>query len=213
MNQFLLYVVILVMIPAGCSRDVPPPDDVMNVSSMLELTDPEAIAQWEASADNISHSKIEVVELSYLYDTLGNTEQKSPRAVAVEICEARQNGITPEQQQALDFFVTNEKEIHTTVRKAIYQQYQESYPDYKEAYQQAAELYGGPNNIEEELPPIISGTELDQLIDFAAIRINPAKDGKATIGITAFGEWDINGIGIRLLDGKVIEIGNAYVGL
>lgn len=213
MNYSALFVAMFLLTVAGCRNDDPQPGDPANDISMLDLTDPDEIAHWEASSDNIDHSKIKVVKLSYFYDALGNKKPKPPRAVAIEFSKSKLNGITPEQQQALDFFIENEREIHATVRKAIYNYYQVLYPDNKEAQEVASALYGGPKNIDDVLPPILNGTELDQIVEFASIRINSTTDGKATIGIEAFGEWDINGIGLRLQDGEVVEISNAYVGL
>lgn len=213
MNYYGLFITMFLLTVVGCGNDDPQPDDPANDFSMLDLTDPDEIADWEASSDNIDHSIIKVVKLRYFYDALGNKEPKPPRSVAIEVCEAQTNGITPEQQRALDFFIENERDIHATVRKDIYNYYQDLYPDIKKAQEHASALYGGPENIDDILPPIVNGTELDQIVDFASICINSTGDGKATIGIQAFGNWDINGIGLRLQDGKVVEIGNAYVGL
>lgn len=213
MNYSAVFVAILLLTLVGCANADPQLDNATNDSSMLNLTDPDEIAHWEASSDNIDHSKIKVVKLSYFYNALGNNEPKPTRAVAIEISEARLNGITLEQQQALDFFIENERDIHATVRKAIYNYYQDLYPDIKKAHEHASALYGGPANTDDIPPPILNGTELDQIVNFASIRINSTPDGKATIGIEAFGKWDINGIGLRLQDGEVVEIGNAYVGL
>ncbi len=186
----------------------------MGELSMLELTDPDEIAAWEASDSNFFHSKIKVVELRYFYGTLGNDEPKPLRTVAIEICEAQNNGITPEQQQALDDFVKNEKAIHAAVRNAIYQDYQKWHPATKEGFQDAAALYGSLENIEEELPPIVDGTELDEITDFSQILIHPVIDGKVQLGVELFGKWDpLEGIGVRLQNGQIVDIGNAYEAL
>ncbi len=212
--EYLLFGFMLVVTTAGCGGEVPPQEEAMDGPSMLELTDPDEIAAWEASPENYDHSKIKVVELRYFYGTLGNDEPKPLRTVAIEICEAQKNGITPEQQQALDDFVANEKAIHAVVREAIYQDYQKWYSVNKEAYQHAAALYGGLENIEEELPPIVDGTELDEITDFSQILIHPVIDGQVQIGIELFGKWDpLEGIGLRLQNGQIVDIGNAYEAL
>tara|TARA_R110002167_G_scaffold238067_1_gene443188 strand:- start:6726 stop:7391 length:666 start_codon:yes stop_codon:yes gene_type:complete len=212
--QYFILVFILVITIAGCGGDVPQQEEAMDELSILELTDPDEIAAWEASDSNFFHSKIKVVELRYFYGTLGNDEPKPLRTVAIEICEAQNNGITPEQQQALDDFVKNEKAIHAAVRNAIYQDYQKWYPATKEAFQDATTINGSLENIEEELPPIVDGTELDEITDFSQILIHPVIDGKVQIGIELFGKWDqLEGIGLRIQNEQIVDIGNAYEAL
>lgn len=212
-NQLLFSGLFLLIITAGCGGDVSPQEDVPDPLSMLKLIEPERIAAWEASDHNFYHSKIKTVELSYFYDTLGNNEPKPPHTVAVEICGAQKNGIAPEQQQALDFLIENEKEIHAAVRQAVYAYYKEVYPHMKQDLEKTIKHFGATQEvkIDEELPPIVDGTELDEITDFSHFYIHPVVDGKAQTGIEMFGKWDpLDGVGIRLQDGKIVGVSNVY---
>ncbi|WP_417395890.1 hypothetical protein [Gimesia chilikensis] len=87
--EYLLFGFMLVVTTAGCGGEVPPQEEAMDGPSMLELTDPDEIAAWEASPENYDHSKIKVVELRYFYGTLGNDEPKPLRTVAIGIAKPK----------------------------------------------------------------------------------------------------------------------------
>ncbi|WP_299464988.1 hypothetical protein [uncultured Gimesia sp.] len=204
-------VLFLFLFFTGCGNMAPLPGNSVNEAFDFDLTDPDDIARWEASSYNFYHSKIKVVPLNYFHGLLGSEEAKPPQKVGIEICEAQTNGIAPEQQQALDDFIEHEKEIHAAVRKAVYQYYQEAYPAFKQGSELGKALYGGTEKIDDIIPPIKDGTELDSIVEFTQILIHPVIDGKAPIGIELFGNWDENyGIGIQLLNGEVTDISNAY---
>lgn len=214
MKENLCFVVLFLFLITGCGNMAPPPGNPANEAFDFDLSDPEDIARWEASSYNFHQSKIKVAPLKYFHGVLGNEEPKPVKKVGIEICEAQANGITPEQQQALDYFTEHEEQIHAAVRKAVYQYYKEAYPDFKKGAELGKALYGGTERIDDIIPPIKDGTELDSIVEFTQILIHPVIEGKAPIGIELFGSWDENyGIGIRLLNCEVTDIGNAYEAL
>ena len=183
----------------------------MDSVPVINPDDPNSIAQWESSPYNFGNSKICVVKLRFLHGVLGDSRPKQPKSVALQVHEAKTNGIAAEQQLAIDSFIHNEPAIHSSIRDAIYEYYKQSYSAYKEGLSLGAALYGEADEIKDILPEISSGAKLDDLVQFGTVYIHPSVDGSASIGIDFDVPWDEeHGIGLRLREGLVEAIGTAH---
>jgi hypothetical protein len=124
---------------------------------------------------------------------------------------AKTNGIAPEQQATIDRLNQDEPAMHAAVREAIYDFYRQSYPAYKQGLALGGRLFGGSEKIADVLPEISTGRELDALVQFSTIYIHPPIQGSSAIGIDFIVPWDEeHGIGLRLIDGKVVAVGTGH---
>lgn len=195
----------------GCVPGAAPEAIPAESFPVIDPDDPESIARWEASRYNFADAKIQVVKSRFFHGSLGDSRPKELKSIAVQIYQAKTKGITAEQQAAMDEFVKNEEAIHAAVRSAIYESYKQSYPAYKEGMSLGAALYGGAEEIEELLPAITSGQELDDLAQFGTIYVHPPVDGTVQIGMDFIVPWDEeHGMGLRLKDGKVEAVGSGH---
>ena len=202
MPRFLILIFGLFL--GGCSA--PPPPNLPAESDLVpDPDDPASIARWEAGPYNVFQSKIEVVELEFFHGSLGDGKPKKPKKVAVRVFGAKKTGIQPEQEAAIKNLVENEAELFAKAREAIYRYYEESYPVYRKGMELGAAMYGGADEIDDILPKIVSGNEIDRLVDLSEVYIHVPHDGKASVGIHCEIEWDPeNGMGVRIdADGNV----------
>jgi hypothetical protein len=192
----------------GCGAAPMPQAVPIEAFPVIDPEDPQSIARWEASRYNFADAKIQVVKSRFFHGSLGNSKPKEPKSIALQVYQAKTKGITAEQQAAMDDFIKNEEAIHAAVRSAIYEYYKKSYPAYKEGLSLGAALYGGADEIDEILPEITSGQELDDLVQFGTIYVHPLQNGSAPIGMDLVVPWDEeHGMGLRLKDGKVEAVG------
>ena len=207
---------LMILFVLGCGGEAPQQVAPVNDSPaeafpIIDPEDPQSIERWEQSRYNIGNSRIHVVELRLFHGTLGDGAPREPKKVPLHVYQARTTGITPEQQAAVDRLVRDEPELHAAVREAIYRYYKNSYSVYKEALSLGAAMFGGAEEIDQILPQITAGDELDDLVQIGGIYIHPAVGGSASIGMDFEVPWDEeHGIGLRLDEGKVAEIGMGH---
>ncbi len=209
----LLLVFFVVFCFIGCTNNAQQPvvNPVPNNFPMINPDDPTSIEKWESSEHNYDNSKIVVVQLRLFQRTLGNSTPKAPKSVALEVSGARKTGPSSAQQATINSLVENETQIHSRVRKAVYDYYQESYPAYKEGWTLGAIMFGGDGDYSDILPEIKTGNELDSLIWISSIHIHPSSGDSQAMGIVYEVPWDEeHGIGILLLKGQVAKIGIAH---
>ena len=141
---------------------------------------------------NFNDSVYTVLDLNYfskllspsfpnLYREWSTYDRFKENTVVVEFVNSRRNSITKEQMIAFQQFVLNEKEIAGAVRKGIYEYYKSSYQDYFHG----ATLYSGYSpDIEEWLPKIVNGNELDDKTRLSLIMIYPPQNGITKVGLS-----------------------------
>lgn len=174
MPRFLFFLFALFL--GGCSA--PPPPNLPAESDIIpDPDDPASIARWEAGPYNVFQSKIEVVELEFFHGPLGDGKPKEPKKVAVRVFGAKKAGIQPEQEAAVRNLVKNEAELFAKAREAIYRHYQESYAAYRQGMELGAAMYGGADEIDELIPKIINGNEIDRLVHLSEVYIHEPQDG------------------------------------
>ncbi|MCD4779256.1 MAG: hypothetical protein K8S27_01725 [Candidatus Omnitrophica bacterium] len=124
--------------------------------------------------------------------------------VVIEFFESG-NNLNPEQVASLREFVINEESISSEVRKVIYKYYNSVYDDYLEGVTMFGEL---TPEIEEQLPKIVNGNELDHKVHLNSIEIYPSSNGKSKIGLSFWCSWDEeHGLGVLLQGEEVIKVG------
>ena len=201
---------ILLVLLAGCGGQ-PNHQTQMHDIPIIDPSDPLTIKTWEHSEYNFDHSKIVVHELSYFHGKLGDGALKESSAVAIEVCDALNAGITESQNSAIDELIRNEGSVMATVRNAIYQYYEEAYPDYKRGMDMGVKIWGGADQVKKMLPEIMEGDEIDGLVTIDTISIHPPIGDDVMIGIDFTVEWDEeHGMGLRMLDGEIEAIGTAH---
>ena len=179
---------------------------------IIDLNDPNSITKWEQSDWNALHSKIEIVKFKHFGGHLKGKDDGQNKLIGVQMCNALPEGIL-EQKKSLEQFLANEEELHRKVRDSIYNYYAQVYKDYRKAYKIASMLYG-VHDLNEILPVIIKGDELDGLVEFQAMLVHPPKDGYSKIGIEFNCSWDEeHGLGIVICDSKVEQTGLAEVAI
>lgn len=211
----LLQASLVTLMLLGCRSETPsPPGAVDPLPEMdtdefmiVDFDDPESIEQWESSFFNFRQSKLVVVELKFVHGFMRDTSG-DPARVAIHVEEAVKEGVAPEQQAAIDDFVQNEEVIHGRIRDAVYQYYQEVYPAIKESLSK-----GWGDDLDDILPKVVIGNELDGLVQFDTISVHPPVQGTATMGLGFVVPWDVEptmAMGLRLRDGEVESIGAWY---
>lgn len=200
-----------VLVTFGCNGNAPNPG-VKNPLANIPIIDPDqpdSIKKWEASTYNVNQSKIVVVKLKNFYGTLGDSTPGEPKSVAIEVAGALKNGPTDAQQKAIESLMNQEQEIHSTVRKAIYDEYQKVYPIYNPIYKNIMDSA----NLSKILPHIQKGDELDSIIVVANIYVHESAGNEpVSIGFEFFTPWDEeHDMGVRIQGTEVLEVGTAHV--
>lgn len=177
----------------------------------IDANDPQSIENWESSRFNVFDAKIKVVPLQFFPGKMTPTGQSQPVNVPVRLCRALSTGPAPEQTHALDDFLKNEQALYQKARQAVYRFYQNSYQDYKQGWSLGSRVFG-VGDISEFLPQVVSGSELDELVQFEVIRIHPPRDGQSKIGIECSCSWDPeHGLGILIASDEIEQVGLAEV--
>lgn len=202
-----------VLVTFGCNGNAPNPGGMNPLVNypIIDPDQPDSIKAWESSTYNVFQSKIVVVKLKNFYGTLGDSTPGEPKSVAIKVAGALKNGPTDAQQKAIDTLMNQEQEIHSTVRKAIYDYYQKVYPIYYPIYKN---IIGGVN-LSKILPPIQKGDELDSIVEVGEIYIHESAGNEpVSIGIEFHTPWDDeNEMGVRIQGTEVIDVGNAFVAI
>ena len=128
----VLFAAALAVIPA-CGDAPPAPINEAAMYPVIDPGDPASIKRWEDSQYNAFRSKIEVASLKCFRDRMTEKGHAEAKPVAIEIRGARDSGINPELQTALQQFKDAESAFYPKVRAAIYTEYQKSYNTYKQA--------------------------------------------------------------------------------
>jgi hypothetical protein len=215
MNRILIAAAIavsLTLIPA-CGGPFPIPARETAMYPKIDPGDPASITRWEASEYNVWRSKIEVVGIACFRDKMTEKGHSGAEPVPIEICNARDSGITAEQRAALQRFKETESELYAKVRTAIYAEYRKSYSTYKQAGSLGASMFGGDQaDIKTVLPKIVKGDELDGLVSFGTVYVLPPKDGVVRLGVVLRCPWDEeHGMGVVIANGQVERVGDEGV--
>jgi hypothetical protein len=202
---------LIVVLLAGCGGNPQPEFHPMADIPIINPNDPDSIERWESSAYNFADSKITVTKLRFLHGTLGDTSPKSVKSVALHVSAAKTAGISPEQQNAIDDLILNERAIHTAIRTAVYENYTLSYPAYREGVSLGLAMFGGTDSVDDILPPVINGNELDELVEIQTIFVHSLYNGTVTIGVECLAPWDEeHGIGLQVCGEIVTRVGTAH---
>jgi hypothetical protein len=206
MRMLLNHGFLLLTSIAACTGSPPSADE-----AAIDPSDPASIARWEVSDFNAFHSKLEVVALRCFRGKMTDKGHPEAKPVAVEMCGARDQGVAGEQEEAVRRFAATEPELYAKVRAAIYDKYRKSLSTYKQAWSMGARMYGGrATEVEEVLPEIVKGNELDGLIAWKTIYIARPEMGVSRIGITLECPWDEeNGMGVVIAGSDVERVGDA----
>jgi hypothetical protein len=179
----------------------------------VDVNNPHSTEKWELSEWNVFASKIKIVPLHFFYGSMAVPES-GEKQVPVEMCGALNGEISEEQLKALNEFLQKEKELYEKAREAIYDFYNKSYQDYKRGWDFGRKLFGSGDldDLDEVLPKIMVGNELDKLVRFGKIYVHPARQGNSRIGIECSCPWDEeHGLGVLILGDEVEEVGLAEV--
>lgn len=176
----------------------------------MDLNDPKSIELWELSENNVCDAKVFVVNLS-CFPSRNLSEVQESEAVAFPLYanDGLSNGSSKEQRDAILEFVENENVYFKSLRTAVYEYYLEGYNDWMFGISLGQELFGGTDDlVKEMLPKISDGTEIDEKVALGKITIG--RDGH--IGFTFSVDWSDKGMGVEMDRGKVVNIGNWFVG-
>lgn len=191
---------LLICMLAGCEPDAGIPTMPLEIP-ILDANDPKSIEAWEKSEYNYNSAKIVVIDASYLHGDLSAGSKPAVKRIPLEVTGARDKGIAPSQQAAIDFIMENEQAVFETVREAIYADYQKTFDIFHP-------IWGD----EPEIAPVIkTGTELDAIVTFGSYYIHhPTDDGPSNFGIQFWVPWTEDDQGVLLQKLEVIDIGQAY---
>lgn len=150
-------------------------------------------------------SKLMSTEFQNAFKELSTYDEFKDNTVVVEFFESRKNKLTKEQINLLHMFIDNEEIIANVAKESIYKYYAFIYPHYFEG---ATLLDGHSPEIEEWLPKIVKGTELDNKIRLYSIIIYPSFYGKDKIALVFHCSWDDeHGLGVLLEGVKILKVG------
>jgi hypothetical protein len=215
MHRMFMAVTVAVSLTLVSACGGPPPLPVSPTASYPEIDprEPGSITRWEASAFNVSRSKIEVVGVACFRDKMTEKGHSEAKPIAIEICNALNSGITAEQRTVLERFKETESELYAKARAAVYAEYRKSYSTYKQAWSLGAGMFGGGQaDVNDVLPKIVKGDELDGLVSFGTLYVRRSKDGVVRLGIVLHCPWDEeNGMGVVIANGEVERVGDTSV--
>jgi hypothetical protein len=72
-------------------------------------------------------------------------------------------------------------------------------------------MYGGNDSVDDILPTVINGNELDRLVQIQTIYVHSLCNDSVTIGIECLAPWDEeHGIGVQVCGDIVTRAGTAH---
>ncbi len=176
----------------------------------FDIDDPSSMRAWESSAVNVYRSKIIIMNFVFLGGHFDKPEAITAwdmKPFPVEACGWLDAQSSQEQCYALEQLVVHEKAIYKQLRDALYVYYENVIPELRDALSAYITTVGvgEPGALDELLPTIRSGHELDQLVECSHIRALRPRDGMSKIGMLFDCRWDPeHGLG-ALISGSTVE--------